>query len=88
MTVRWLGVMNLKMIINFSLNLKMIYKLGFVGLKNRQIVRRLEVRLFIIIIAPFQLVGFEILDIAVPIFFFVAVLVLDYWDLDMLDSPS
>lgn len=40
--VVWFLLTNLKMIINFSFNLKMIYKLGFVGLKNRQIVRRLD----------------------------------------------
>ena len=32
--VAWFLLINLKMIINFNFNLKMIYKLGFVGLKK------------------------------------------------------
>lgn len=39
----------------------------------------------VIVVIPFQLVGFEILNIAVPVFLGVAVFVFDDWNSDVLD---
>ena len=46
---------------------------------------RLFLVVLVIVVAPFQLIGFEILNIAAPVFLGVAVVVFNNWNSDMLD---